>query len=356
MIKKLSWMILLVFTAVSLAGCRNSTYPVKADMFALDTYITFTVYGNLNADAAIKAAMARIRDIESRMSVTKADSEISRINEKAGVEPVKVKPDTFHVIKKALEYAELTGGAFDITTLPLKKLWNISGENTRIPTQEEISEKLALVDYRKVKLDEAESTVYLEEKGMMIDLGGIAKGYCGDEAVRILRAHNIEHALINLGGDIVTIGAKPDGTPWKIGIQNPRLAEDEESRQHVAAFNISGGTIVTSGDYERYMTKVYEETGIRYHHIFDPKTGYPANTGAISVTVKGANAVDCDALSTSIFILGVDEGLKLADALDDIDVMIITEDKRLYFSKGFDVEAYSIHPDYMMKQLPEAGN
>ncbi|HPT78011.1 MAG TPA: FAD:protein FMN transferase [Candidatus Atribacteria bacterium] len=343
---KLSRMLLLVLTAVSLGGCSHGSKPVKEDIFALDTYITFTVYGRLNADAAIKAAISRIRDIENRMSATKPGSEISLINEKAGIEPVKVKPDTFYVIKKALEYAELTGGVFDITTLPLKRLWNISGDNTRIPSQEEISEKLALVDYRKVRLDEAESTVYLEEKGMMIDLGGIAKGYCGDEAVRILKAHNIQHALINLGGDIVTLGTKPDGTPWKIGIQNPRIAEDEEGRQHVAVFDISGGTIVTSGDYERYMIRVYEETGIRYHHIFDPRTGYPADTGAISVTVKGASAVDCDTLATSIFILGAEEGLKLAESLENIDVMIITEDKKLRFSKGFGEQAYSIHPAY----------
>ena len=230
--------------------------------------------------------------------------------------------------------------------LPVQSLWGIGSETPKVPDDEEIIETLTLVDYKKVLIDEDESTVFLKEKGMMMDLGGIAKGYAGDEAMRILKEHNIEHAMINLGGDIITIGGKEDGSSWRIGIQNPRLEESEHDQRFVAVFDITDGAIVTSGDYERYISDIYNEKGIRYHHIFDAKTGYPAKKGIISVSIKGTSAIDSDALATSVFVLGVDEGLRLINSLDDVETMIITEDKALHFSEDFENQVGSIHPDY----------
>ena len=345
--RKVTAFLAAAFIAISLVSCKGtSTEYYKSDLFALDTYITFTVSDGERSKAAVEAAKNRIREIEERMSATRPDSDISRINENAGRQPVKVNPDTFFVIQKALEYAALSDGSFDISMRPVSVLWDITGENPRVPSPEEIERALALVDYRKIRLDEQETTVYLEEEGMAIDLGGIAKGYAGDEAVRILKEYGVKNGLINLGGNIVAVNGKADGSPWHIGIQNPREEDDEQKRKHVAIIDTSGDAIVTSGDYERYMVEYYEQTGIRYHHIFDPETGYPAKNGVISVSIVTESSIDADALSTSVFVMGVEIGLKLINRLEDVDAMIITEDKSIYFSEGFKDSVTNIHPDY----------
>ncbi|WZL79190.1 FAD:protein FMN transferase [Eubacteriales bacterium mix99] len=339
---------LLLVIALILTGttsCRKNTEPVQDNLFAMDTYITFSVSGGDHPGDALNAARERIREIERRMSVTVEDSDVSRINRNAGKQPVPVHSDTLFVIQKALQYAKRSSGAFDITTLPVSSLWNIGKENQRIPAREEIKEKLSLVDYKKVKLDKEKKTVFLETEGMGLDLGGIAKGYAGDEAVRILKKNGVTHALVNLGGNIAVVNGKEDGTPWRIGIQNPRMEEDKKKRKHVAVVETKGKAVVTSGDYERYMTEVYKKTGKRYHHIFDPQTGYPANNGVISATVLTKNGIGADALTTSLFILGVKDGLKLADQMG-VPAMLITQDKKLYFSKGLKGKVSGIHPDY----------
>jgi thiamine biosynthesis lipoprotein len=346
MMKRSILLLCILLAGFNITACRRGPEKAEESLFALNTYITFNVIGGDQPKAALDAAVERIKEIEQRMSTTLPDSDISRINENAGIQPVKVHPDTFFVIQKALEYAKLSGGAFDISMFPVSKLWNITGENPRVPSKQEIDEKLAFADYTKVKLNEADSTVYLEAKGMGIDLGGIAKGYAGDEVVRILKEHGVTNALVNLGGNIAVINGKPDGTPWRIGIQNPRVEEDKEQRKHVAVVETSGNAVITSGDYERYMVEVYEKTGIRYHHIFDPKTGYPTKNGVISVTVITENGIDADALTTSLFVLGLEDGLKLANSLPGIRVMMITEDKEIWLSENLRGMVSGIHPDY----------
>ena len=346
MIKKgISLLLIILLILINTVSCRKGEERIQDNLFAMDTYITFTVSGGDQPRAALDAAIDRIKEIERRMSATLEDSDISRVNENAGRQPVKVHPDTFFVIQKALEYAELSNGAFDISMLPISRLWDIGGKNQKVPSKEEIEEKLSMVDYKKVKLDEENQTVFLESEGMGLDLGGIAKGYAGDEVVRVLKEYGVTNALVNLGGNIAVVNGKEDGKPWRIGIQNPRIEEDKKQRKHVAVVETSGKAVVTSGDYERYMVEIYEKTGERYHHIFDPKTGYPTKNGVISVTILTENGIDADALSTSLFVLGVEDGLKLADKLG-VQTMIITEDKKLYFSKGFEEQASGIHPDY----------
>ncbi|HHY81343.1 MAG TPA: FAD:protein FMN transferase [Clostridiales bacterium] len=337
----------IFFLILNLTSCRKTrTEYLKDDLFALDTYITFSVIEGDRAKEGIDATKKRIREIEERMSAHLPGSDISKINDNAGKQPVKVNPDTFFVIKKALEYAELTNGSFDISLLPVSRLWNINGENPRVPSPEEIEKALAVVDYKKIRLNEEEMTVFLEDEGMAIDLGGIAKGYAGDETVRILKEHGVTSGLVNLGGNIVAVNGKEDGSPWRIGIQNPRIDEDKNKRKHVAVLDTRGDAIVTSGDYERYMVEHYEKTGERYHHIFDPETGYPAKNGVISVSIITKNAIDADALSTSLFVMGVEEGLKLANELEGVEAMIVAEDKSIYLSKGLKDAVSGIHPDY----------
>jgi len=314
----------------------------------MDTIVEFKVYGNNSAKKALEKAIDRIREIEDRMSATKEDSDVAMINKNAGKQPVKVHDDTFYVIKKALEYSELTNGDFDITVRPLIDLWDILSDNPRVPSQEEIMDKLALVDYRKVKLDEGNKTVYLEREGMGIDLGAIAKGYAGDEAVRILKKAGVKSALINIGGNVLVIGRKPDDTLWRIGIRDPRSEETGET--HVAVLEVEDTTIVSSGDYERYMFDIYKETGIRYHHIFDPKTGSPARSGIISCTIVADSSIDADALSTSFFIKGLDEGLKFIERIDGVEAIAITEDKKIYMTDGLKNKFSLCGKNYVISQ------
>jgi thiamine biosynthesis lipoprotein len=339
--------VLLAIPFAGLTGCgiRNSNEH-KAQFFAMDTYITLTVYGDERAREGLDAAVSRIREIEERMSIYIEGSDVDLINKNAAYRPVKVHDDTFYVIKKGLSYGELTEGAFDITIYPLVRLWDITSENPRVPDEDEIQEALESVDYRRVRLDETEGTVLLEKEGMMIDLGGIAKGYAGDEAVRVLKEYDVEHALVNLGGNILTIGGKPDGTDWHIGLQNPRT--EDGGAKHFAILDVRDRSVVTSGDYERYMVDMYKKTGVRYHHIFNPGTGYPANTGLISTTIISKSAIDADALSTSLFIMGREKGLSFIEQLDGIEAICVTEDKRVYSTETVQGKIRVTHPDYRL--------
>lgn len=311
-------------------------------MFALDTYITFTLFGG-DTQKGLDAAIARIQEIEETMSVHVPGSDVDRINQKAGIDPVPVGSDTFFVVQKAVEYGVATQGAFDVTIYPIQQLWDIMSENPRIPAEAEVQALLPLVNYEWIQLDEENKTVYLMREGMKMDLGGIAKGYAGDEAVRLLKAHGVRHGLINLGGDILVFGGKPDGTHWRIGVQDPRAGTGS---RHFAVIELSEGSIVSSGDYERYMVDIYEETGIRYHHIFDPETGYPADTGLMSATVIGGAAVDTDALSTALFILGRERGMALVQAMEGVHGVLVSHDKRVFISEGFDDQIRITNPNY----------
>lgn len=322
--------VLLLF--LLLTGCSSKDNEKHTrELFALDTYITLAVYGEEStAKGALDAVADRLNEIENHMSISIENNDIDNINKNAGIEPVQVNEDTFYVLKKALYYSELTDGIFDITIYPLVELWDIKSENPRVPEHKEILEKLALVDYKKVNLNDRDKTVFLEDKGMKIDLGGIAKGYAADEAAKILKNHGIKHALINLGGNILVLGSKPDKTSWRIGIRDPR----GDANSTIAVVEAVDKTVVTSGDYERYMVKIYEDTGKRYHHIFDPRTGYPAESGLMGAAIVGRSSIDADALSTCLFILGAQEGLELIKGLPDTDGIAISDKKQVYITEG----------------------
>ncbi len=203
--------------------------------------------------------------MEEKMSMNIKGSEVNQINQAAGKSGVSVSDETYYVIKEAVEYARLTGGAFDPTVGPLVRLWGINTEEARIPSQEEIDETLKLVDYNKVQFDDGNNEIFLEKEGMMIDIGGIAKGYAADKAVEFLRDNGIKSAYVNMGGGVTTLGAREDGNPWRVGIQDPR----EPRGEVLAIVEMVDMSIDTSGDYERYFI----EDGVRYHHILDTNTG-----------------------------------------------------------------------------------
>jgi thiamine biosynthesis lipoprotein len=318
---------LVLAIPVSLTGCQNKTdksqEPVAKTEVILGTVCTIKLYDNIS-DKSFNEVFNRLREIEDKMSVNKDKSEVININNAAGVDYVKVSDDTYDVIKKGLFFSSLYD-KFDITIGPIVKLWNIGFDNVRVPDDKEIKEKLPLVNYKNVLVNDTEKKIMLKEKGMMLDLGGIAKGYAADEAVKILKKNGVQHAIVNLGGNVMTLGGRPDGKPWTIGVQHPFSDRGE----YVGTVKVSGRTVVTSGIYERYIKKDDK----LYHHIIDKATGYPVDNNLLSVTIITDQSVNGDGYS-KIFGLGLEKGLKFAETQQGIDAVFITKDNKIYITKG----------------------
>jgi thiamine biosynthesis lipoprotein len=275
----------------------------------------------IQAEALIARVLQEMRRIDRLMSTYKPDSEISMVNANAAVAPVAVSPELFTLIRRALAYSEITHGAFDITYASAGRYYDY--RTGRKPTDAQLAESLPAIDYRHVRLDAAAGTVAFTQPGVYIDLGGIAKGYAVDRGMEILRLGDVENALISAGGDSLVIGKRWD-RPWYIGIRDPR-----NKAGIVSMIPLEDTAISTSGDYERY----FEEDGVRYHHILDPGTGQ--STHAVrSTSIIGRVATDTDALSTSVFVLGVDAGLELINSLPDTEAIIIDRYGALHYSAG----------------------
>ncbi len=325
-IKHLLFLLLLL-----LVGCQQkepeSFEPISQNKFLLGTIVNITLYDNPQ-QSIFDEIFTAIEEIETKMTINNATtSEIIEINHEAGNKAVKVSQETFDVIKTGLEYSKLSQGRFDITVGPLVKLWEIGFEDAHVPNPLEIEESLTLINYENVELNEDELTVKLTEPNMMIDLGGIAKGYAADVAASILKKHGNQQAIINLGGNVYAYGEKTNKETWKVGVQNPFSLRGE----YLGIAKVKNKSIVTSGTYERF----FEQDGVTYHHILDPKTGYPVENGLMSVTIIADSSMTADALSTIAFTLGIEEGLKLIESLEDVEALYVTNDKLLYASSGF---------------------
>ena len=322
--------LLLLFTSCSKNNEKieqNVTAPESQSKLLLGTSCKITIYDN-PTDEAFLQSFERIQEIENEMSIRISTSELSKINDNAGIKPVVVSDDTFDVIKEALAIASLSNGAFDPTVGPLVSAWNIGSDGARVPPQEEIDSLLPLVGYDMVTLNENDKSVYLENEGMMLDLGGIAKGYAADEVAKILASHDVNNAIINLGGNVLTVGTRVDGSKWRIGVQNPEL----ERGGYVMVAHLEDQALVTSGPYERYL----EVDGVIYHHILDTNTGYPVVTNLTSASIIADNSFISDALSTAVYSLGLEKGMALIDSIDGIEALFIDDDKNIYTSKGFE--------------------
>jgi FAD:protein FMN transferase len=292
----------------------------------LGTACTVRLYAG-GTPAVLDAAFARIAEIETRMTVNRSDSEVMRINAAAGVRPVVVTPDVLEVVQRGLLCSSDGDGAYDITVDPLVKLWGIGSPAARIPAPQEISHALGLVGYRNVVVDPRASTVFLKKSGMGLDLGSIAKGYAADEVSRILRARGVSSALIDLGGNILTMGSKPDGSRWRIGIQNPQEARGTK----IGYMEITGGSVTTAGTYERF----FERDGKRYFHILDARTGFPAWNGLAAVAVVAADSISADGYDTLVFTLGLERGRSfVASTGGRIEAVFITEKREVYVTPG----------------------
>jgi thiamine biosynthesis lipoprotein len=323
---------ILAVVFLLLAACSG---PAEGQVGARTEFVMGTVCGvNLyeGGTAAVYASVfSRLREIDRTMSANEpllpaeetaegdGENELQRINRRAGIGPVKVSGELIAVLDRALRYAELSGGAFDPTVGPLVKLWGIGTETPRIPGDDEIKAALALVDWREVRINHEEGTVFLTRPGMTLDLGGIAKGYAADEASALIKKAGLRRGLIDLGGNILALGTRPGDLPWRIGIQTP----DRDRGEYLGILTVEGKSVVTSGIYERF----FEEGGRRYHHILSTADGRPVENGLLSVTIVAEHSIDADGLSTSVFALGYEKGRALIESLPGVEAIFVSEDR-----------------------------
>ncbi len=306
-------MLVLLTTVLSCSRGKETVY--KKTMPLMDTIVSITVVSPSGdaAEQAIEKTFAVITRFGDRINFYSDKSELAEINRNAGIRAVTASPETLEVIEKAVFTAEKSGGAFDPTIGPIVKLWDFL--NRRRPTEIEIARALPLVNYRDILINKSDTTVFLKRKGMMIDLGGIAKGYAADLAVESLKKEGILSGLVSIAGDIRTFGMKPDNSPWTIGIKNPRQTGEKD--EIIAKIRLHDQAISTAGDYERFFL----QDGRRYHHLLDPKTGFPAELSR-SVSVVAGKGVTTDGFDNAVFILGPEKGMKLAREMG-IEAMII---------------------------------
>ena len=306
-----------------LTACADNT-PHQISFFSMDTYMEITAYGS-KGEAAIASCKDEIYLLEALLSVTDDTSDIGWINA-SGI--TDVSPDTAEIIEYAIQIGRETEGALDITVYPVLKAWGFTTEEYRIPDSETLNALLQRVDFTRIRIEGSALPTVTVPEGVQLDLGALAKGYASDKAAEILRENDIEHALINLGGSIMTIGGNPNGSPWKIGIRNP-FSLDE----NIGVLEVADKAVVTSGSYERFFTA---EDGNTYHHIIDPSTGCPAESGLVSVTVIGDIGIMCDALSTAFFVMGVEEAARFYREKGGFDMILVTEEGEILITDGID--------------------
>lgn len=323
-----------VLVCVVFAGCGRQA-PVRQTVLVMDTVATFAATGP-EAEAAVSEGIARLRELEAMASPAGADSDLAKLAAAAGNgQWVKLHPEVYHMLAVSQQYSERSGGAWDVTAGPLVELWGIGTERARVPSTAEIAAARAKVGWQKLELEPESQSARLTESGMSLDLGGIAKGYALDEVRRIYAQHGIKDGLINLGASsLYALGRNDKGQPWRIGVRDPR-AEDKEAC--LAVVPLSDAALSTSGDYERY----FEQDGVRYHHIIDPRTGAPAQSTAMSATIVVAGSCAdagmlSDLLTTTVFVLGPEKGQAFLENLPDtVRGMVCDKQYKLWAAHDF---------------------
>lgn len=316
----------LAVLAVVLAGPLQRKRLFKETRTSMYTLVSITVLASSpeKAGTAMDAAHQELERLGRLLNFYAADSELTTINNNAGIQPVKVAPETMEIIEAAIYAGEQTDGGFDVTVGPLVKLWDF--KTNSVPSAASIAESLPLVGYKNIVVDHAASTVFLSQPGVRIDLGGIIKGFAADKAVEILKKHGIDDGIVAVAGDIKVFGRQLDGRPWHVGIQNPR--QENGDAQLLATVDLEGVGISTSGDYQRYFMK----DGIRYHHLLNPRTGYPESL-CRSVTVIAPTAALTDAFATGIFVMGPEKGLDVLERLG-MEGIIVDHQGEILMTRG----------------------
>lgn len=319
--KKLIPIILII--ALGFASCSSDHGPLTQTEFYLGTVVTITIYDS-NAEQLMEGAMAEIERLESLLSGTLENSDISKINATAGLSGVEVADEVIEVIEKGLGYYNTSSGSFDISIGPLVELWGIGTPEAAVPSEIDITKAISNIDINGILIED--NYVSLLNRGMKLDTGGIAKGYIADKVADYLKANGCDAAVLNLGGNVVTVGQKPDGSKWRVGIQNPF----ESTGNYIRVVEVEEMSVVTSGSYERFFV----EDGITYHHILDPETGYPVESDIAGVSIISSKSVDGDGLSTSVFALGSEKGMALIELIPGVECIMILEDGAVKYSSG----------------------
>lgn len=352
--KAVAMLLATVFTAGMLSGCGTSVDTEKSkndsrkaveqttqaeadtnsktqneedksesrDIFAMDTYMTLTAYGK-NAKKALDEAVDEINNIEQLVSTGIDSSEVSQINKNG---KGSVSETTGYLIKRSKEIYDSTNGVFDITIYPIMQAWGFPTENYCVPGKKELKKLRGLMGADHVLYDEKKQEVTLNKEGMKIDLGGIAKGYTSSKVMDIFKENGISSAVISLGGNVQTLNGKPDGSDWRVAVENPA-----DTGSYIGVLSIKDKAVITSGGYERY----FKQDGRTYHHIIDPATGYPANNGLTSVTIVSDDGTLADGLSTSLFIMGPEKAQKYwKEHSDEFDTILVKDDGSIFVSEG----------------------
>lgn len=324
---------------LGLSACAPAD-PDKAQesiqVIAMDTAMIFTAYGK-RSTSSVYAAEDRVRALEKLLSRTDPESDVSRINGAPADTPVEVDGETLDVIEAARQWSRETGGAFDFTLAPVSSAWGFAEESGfRVPSRTELEALLSAVGEERISVAQGNRVSHGE--GSRIDLGGIAKGYVADVTLGIFQEYGIPRGMVNLGGTVFVLGDRPDGTPWRVGVQDPARVDTADG--FVGVLELKDAFAVTSGGYQRF----FEEGGKRYHHIIDPATGYPAESGLTSVTVvkdqregETGNGTMCDALSTALFVMGEEGALNFRRGSGlNFELVLVTEDGRVVVTEGLE--------------------
>lgn len=322
---RLSGVLLFLLCIAMLTACQNSdeNKKVSKDIFAMDTYMTVTAYGK-NAENGVNKAVDEINRLETVLSAEKQESDIYKLNETGSGT---LSTDTKDIVSKALEINKTTNGAFDISIYPLMVKWGFTTQKYNVPSKNEISKLLKDVDSSKIIFDEKSGNIKLKEN-MKIDLGGIAKGYTSSRVMQIFKEHGVTSGLVSLGGNVQALGTKTDGTAWQIAIENP-----DKSSDYIGVVSVKDKAVITSGGYERY----FEKNGKTYHHILDPETGYPAESGLKSVTIVSDDGTLADALSTSLFVMGKEKALDYwREHKNEFDTVLVEDNGDITITGGLE--------------------
>ena len=329
MCKKIMSIAALAAGCILISGCsqdhfaakKDDTSPCSRDIFAMDTYMNLKAYGT-DADKALSEAEERILTLEKELSVTSDGSDIYKLNNASG-EAVDICDDAAFLIEQSKKFSEKTLGCLDITVYPMLRKWGFTTGEYSLPDKKRLSELLQYVGSDKIHING--NTVQLPEN-VQVDLGAVTKGYTGDEVIEIFRSYNIRSGIISLGGNVQTLGTKTDGTDWKVAVRDPFKTDTD-----MCILEIADKAVITSGNYERFFIG---EDGKRYCHIIDPKDGFPADNGFVSVTVIGENGLTCDALSTAVFVAGEDGASEIIKSFPGYDFVIVSDKEKVYYTEG----------------------
>jgi thiamine biosynthesis lipoprotein len=323
--------IVIALLIISLNSFGQTEYKRKVSMLGSPFEITVVAKDSVQGKKFTDIAINEVKRIENQISDWIPTTQISLVNKNAGIQAVKVDTEVFELVERAIKISQLTEGAFDISYASMDKIWKFDGSMKEMPSEEAIKKSVAKIGYKNIILNKVDQSIFLKLPGMKLGLGGIGQGYIADKVKAVLIANGCSSGIVNVSGDINAWGKQSNQNPWTVGIVNPI-----NKNKVFATFPLENSSVETSGNYEKYVMF----NGIRYSHIIDPRTGYPA-TGIVSVSVFSKQTEIADALATGIFVLGVDVGLNLVNQLKGIECIIVDDKGKIHVSEGIDIKKYT---------------